>query len=45
MRAFDKAWCLYLYCFMAWKVKNAKLFRGAFGEGYLPIGAINDAYM
>ncbi|KAJ8430497.1 hypothetical protein Cgig2_022527 [Carnegiea gigantea] len=25
LRAFDKAWRLYLYCFVAWKVKNAKL--------------------
>ncbi|KAL9229053.1 hypothetical protein vseg_004569 [Gypsophila vaccaria] len=25
LEAFDKAWCLYLYCFVAWKVKDAKL--------------------
>ncbi|XP_050375565.1 uncharacterized protein LOC126793164 isoform X2 [Argentina anserina] len=26
--AFDKAWCVYLSCFVAWKVKDAQLLEG-----------------
>ncbi|KAL2893496.1 T-complex protein 11-like protein [Bienertia sinuspersici] len=25
LKTFDKAWCSYLYCFVVWKVKDAKL--------------------